>query len=289
MKKSKIILFLFIGIFTLLCTGCTTDNMDGINVVTSSYPLEYLTSRLYEEHSTITKLYPDDANIDTYKVTNKLLKDTSINNLFVYNGLNVEKDIAKGLLNKNKKIKIIDGTYGMIDNGKDASLWLDPSNLLMITQNIKNGLKEYISNSKLEEEIDEQYEELKIDLSSLDAELKLISENSTTKELLIANDSLDFLNKYGFDTYSIEENENLTSKTKNDVRYLIETGTVDYILALENTKDSDFITELKNDYGIEILYLDNLKNIKEEDRKNGITLIEKFNNNLELIKKETYD
>ena len=177
----------------------------------------------------------------------------------------------------------------MVKNDKDSALWLDPSNILMIAQNIKNGLNEYVSNTKLQEEIKENYDALKIKLSSLDAELKLISENSKNNNLIIANDSLSFLNKYGFHTYSIEENDNLNEKRKVDVRYLFESGTADYIIALENTKDTEFIKELKDTYGVEVLYLDNLKNIKEEDRKNEITFIEKFNNNLELVKKETYD
>ena len=62
-------------------------------------------------------------------------------------------------------------TYGY------KGIWLDPSNILMVAQNIKNGLKEYVSNTKLSEEIDTNYENLKIKLSELDAEVKLISEN----------------------------------------------------------------------------------------------------------------
>ena len=288
MRKKLIFLFI-IGFTILLTSGCSTDNMDGIDIVATAYPMEYFATELYQDHANIKKLYPDDSNIDTYKVTKKLLKDTSENNLFIYNGLSDEKDFAKTLLKNNNKIKIIDGTYGMVKTNKDTALWLDPSNILMIAQNIKNGLIEYITSAKLEEEVKTNYDELKIKLSSLDAELKLISENSKNKNLVIANDSLNFLNKYGFATYSIEENDNLNERRKSDVRYLIENGDIDYIIALENTKDTEFLTQLKQDYNIEVLYLDNLKNIKEEDRKNEITFIEKFNNNLELIKKETYE
>lgn len=290
MKKIiKFTTILIVTIFTFLFTGCTTDTMDGITISTSNYTLEYLTSSLYNEHATITKLYPDDVNIYDYKITNKLIKDVSKNNLFIYNGLTDDNDIAKSLLKKNNKIKIIDGTFGMSNTYGYKGIWLDPSNILMVAQNIKNGLKEYVSNTKLSEEIDTNYENLKIKLSELDAEVKLISENSTSKNLIVANDELKFLEKYGFTIYSIANDEAITDKIKYDVKNLIENGQVDYIIALNNTKENKTIKDLKNQYNIEILYLNDLTNINEEDRKNEVDLITMFQDNLDNIKKETYE
>lgn len=288
-KIKKAIPLFIVGICALFTTGCTTDTMDGITISTSSYPIEYLTTSLYNEHSIVTKLYPDDVNINTYKLTNKLLKDTSKNNLFIYNGLGRDKDTATTLLQKNKKIKIIDGTFGMSSISEDGAIWLDPSNILMVAQNIRNGLKEYVSNTKLSEEIDMNYENLKISLSELDAELKLIGENSSNKNIVIANDSLSFLQKYGFKTYSIEENDNLTDKAIYDVEYLFESGQVSYIFVLGNTKDTKTIKSLKEKYNVEILNLNDLRNITEEERKNESNLLTMFSENLDKIKKETYE
>ena len=53
----------------------------------------------------------------------------------------------------NKNLKIINATLTMDYENSQNDLWLSPSNLLMIAQNIKNGLKEYISNYYLEEDI----------------------------------------------------------------------------------------------------------------------------------------
>ena len=289
MKKVKIISIFLILLSTFLITGCTTDTMDGINIETSSYPIEYLTKQLYEEHAVITKLYPDDTNINKYKITNKLLKDTSEKNLFIYNGLGPEKDIANKLLKINHKIKIIDGTYGMTTSYNSESLWIDPSNILMVATNIRKGLKEYVTSKNLSKEIDSNYNKLKINLSQLDAELKLISENSTNKNIIIANDSLKFLEKYGFTTYSIENSNNLSQKDIYTIESLFANNNVSYIFALNNTKDNSIIKNLKEKYNAEVLYIDDLNNIKEEDRKNEVNLINLFNDNLELIKKETYN
>ena len=289
MKKIKLLSLFLIVLSTFLLTGCTTDTMDGINIETSSYPIEYLTKKLYNEHSNITKLYPDDVNINSYKITNKLLKDTSEKHLFIYNGLSKEKDIANKLLKINNKIKIIDCTYGMTTSYGNETIWIDPSNILMVATNIKKGLQEYVTSNSITEEINENYNNLKINLSQLDAELKLISENSTNKDIVIANNSLKFLDKYGFKTYSIEKTNLLTQKDIYDVENLFENKRVNYIFALEKTKDTDIIKQLKEKYNIEVIYINDLNNIKEEDRNNEIDLIKMFNDNLELIKKETYN
>ena len=289
MKKLKLLPIFLIGLSIFLLTGCTTDTMDGINIESSSYPIEYLTKELYSEHATITKLYPDDVNTQTYKITDKLLKDTSEKHLFIYNGLTKEKDIANKLLKINNKIKIIDCTYGMTTSYGTETLWMDPSNMLMVATNIRKGLEEYVTSNNITKEIESNYNDLKIELSQLDAELKVISENSTNKNIVVANDSLKFLNKYGFNTHSLDNSKNLSQKEIYDIEKLFEDKSVTYILAINRTKDNDITKQLKEKYKIEVLYLDDLNNIKEEDRKNQVNLITMFNNNLELIKKETYN
>ena len=55
-------------------------------------------------------------------------------------GKTKDSDIAIEYLNKNKNLKLIDATFGMEYKNGSEELWMDPSNLLMISQNIKNGL-----------------------------------------------------------------------------------------------------------------------------------------------------
>ncbi len=89
----------------------------------------------------------------------------------------------------------------------------------MMSQNIKNGLEEYITNSYLKKEIDDRYKELQVTLSELDAEIKLTAENATYKTIVVSNDTLKFLEKYGFTVYSLDDrNSAPTEKTINDVK-----------------------------------------------------------------------
>ena len=65
MKKLKTLAILLV--FTLLLTGCNLfkmDNMDDITIVTTNYPLEYLTTKLYGEHALVRSMYHDGVNIE---------------------------------------------------------------------------------------------------------------------------------------------------------------------------------------------------------------------------------
>ena len=109
MKKKLLLTFLSI-LSVFLLTGCfDTNHLEGSNITTTVYPVEYLVDRLYGEHSEITSIYPNEVDISKYELTNKQIKEyAKETTLFVYNGLSNEKEIAKTLINENKKIQIND-------------------------------------------------------------------------------------------------------------------------------------------------------------------------------------
>ena len=167
-------LFLVMGLVFLM-SGCDfkLDSMEGIEIYTTNYPTEYITSRLYGEHSKIHSIYPNGINIDNYKLTKKQIQDYSSSDLYVFNGLNEkEKGYVNDMRNKNKRLMIIDTTLYMEYQYGVEELWLDPSNLLMMAQNMKKGFGEYIRSYYLNNAIDKNYEALKIDASNLDAKLR---------------------------------------------------------------------------------------------------------------------
>jgi len=207
--------------------------------------------------------------------------------LFIYLGLSNDKDIALNLLNRNNDILPIDASFGMELKYGIEELWLNPSNLLMISQNIKNGLQEYISSSYLNKEIDEHYEDLKLKLSELDAEIKVTAENSSVKTLIVSNDVFKFLEKYGFEIISLDP-DTVTEKIISDATSLINSGTNKHIFVLENDKDNEHIKNLDQNTIVTTLSFKNISNITDEERNNSYDYIKLMNENLELIKKETY-
>ena len=127
MKRFKLLLLPIIML--LMFTGCDifkVDNMEDIDIITTSYPLEYILTTLYGDHSDISSIYPDGIDTYTYKLNDKALENYSRKDLFVYVSYGRDKDIAVNLLNRNNKLLIIDGSLGMKPDYIDE-LWLNPS------------------------------------------------------------------------------------------------------------------------------------------------------------------
>lgn len=289
MKKAKILLFSLM-IITLLSTGCfKRDNLEGIEIITTVYPLEFVTNNLYGEHSIINSVYPDGIDTKNYTLSNKEINDYSKKKLFIYNRITGDKDIALSFLQKNEKILIIDATYGMEIAYGEEELWLNPSNLLMMTQNIKNGLQEYITNSYLEKEIDNKYEEIKVSLSELDAEFKLTAENATRKTLVVNNDSLKYLEKYGFEIISLDDSTNpISEKVIDDVVAKIKANEVKHLFVLENTNLSEVFQKVVTETGVETFTYRRLDSITDEERNEKENYFTIMNNNIELLRDELY-
>ena len=287
MKKIKYLIIIAVLIIT---TGCfKKDNLEGIKIITSSYPFEYVTSYLYKDHATIASIYPDGVDTSTYTLSKKQISDYSKENLFIYNGLSSDKDITISFLDKNKKMLIIDACYGMEYTYDVSELWLNPSNLLMITQNIKNGLKEYITNSYLEKELDKKYEELQLKLSELDANLKKVSENSSRNTLVVNSDTLKYLEKYGFNVISLDESNNSVSdKDIQNVLNLIKAGDVRHLILLENKENSSAVTKVLEESQIETYTFRKLDSITDSERDELKDYISIMTENIEILKDELY-
>lgn len=286
----KITLLILTTLFIFITTGCIKrDNLEGIDIYTTNYPIEYITNYLYGENSNIMSIYPNGVNIEDYELTKKQIKDFSKGSIFIYNGLSKEKDYVIPLFEYNKDIKIIDASLSMEYTNSVEELWLDPSNFLMLAQNTKNGFNEYITNQYLKKEIDENYNKLKIEISNIDANLRLISESSDNKNIVVSNDIFKFLEKYNFNVISLEENENLTEKIINDVKNMIIDKKISYIFLKENEKINETINKLKNETDVELITLKSISNLSEKDKTDKKDYISLMNENVNLLKNELYD
>ena len=287
MKKFSLLIVLFI----LFCTtGCIKrDSLEDIKIYTTIYPIEYITERLYGSHSNIYSIYPNGVNVNDYELTDKLIKDYSDASLVIFNGIGKEKDYVISMYKNNKDIKIIDSTLSMEYTNSYEEMWLNPLNYLMMIQNIRTGFKQYITNHYLKNEIDENYEKLKLEISSLDAKFKLMAENANDKNIVVSSDLFKFLEKYNLKVYSLEENENLTDKTKEEVKKLINNGQIKYIFVRNDEEINSTIQSIIDETNVEVLYLHTLTNLKEEERKNNDDYISIMNDNLDLLKQEVYE
>jgi len=285
--KKKIILITMITILSLFfTTGCLeNDNLEGSNITTTVYPIEYLVTRLYDTNN-LESIYPNGTDIDDYELTDKQIKDyANSTNLFIYTGLGNEKEIAKTLINRNKRIQLIDASYSLKYTYGIEELWLNPSNYLMLANTIKTNLQELSSSKYAAEKIENNYSLLEEDLSSLDAEIRSIAKTAEKKNkntIVIAYDSFGFLSKYGFNVVNISNENNITSTIKNRFK----NKTYKYIFVKDKKTVSDSVKDLVDNYGAELVEINTLSTLTDAERTNGdnyLTIMREFINSLSKV------
>ncbi len=286
--KKKLLFLLLILIIPFFVSGCTNDSMDDIEIGVTNYANEYIVRTLYGKHSTITSIYPDGILIDNYKISKKQKNEYAHKDLFVYNGLiEKERKLALELLAINPDLKIIDTAYVLETEYSPEELWLNPSSLLMMSQNVRRSLSEYASSAYLKKDVDDAYDELKIELSELDTEFRLASESTNNKTIIVADSALKYLEKFGLNVICIDDNA--SQKTLSDAENLMDDGSISYVFTFKGEELSENAKTLMSEYSsIKTSELHRLDNITDQERSEKEDYISITKDNLELIKKELY-
>lgn len=283
----KLCVLTLLIIFMTSCVKVKINEFENSNIITTSYPLVFFTNSLYGDHAKVKSIYPNETNPNNLKFKDKQLDNFASNNLYIYLGQDSEQSkIAIELKNKNPNILLIDAGVGINTNSRQELL-LNPSNILMMAKNIKKGLEEYINNTYISKNIEKNLNDLNVKISEIDAELRLTYTNSKYKTLVVTSNSLKFLEKYGFEVVSLDK----LTRTNEDINYfkqLVKKGLVNYIYSLENIEDDDVITNLIRTTGVKKLTIRSLDTITDEEEKLNKNYYQIMNENIDLIKKETY-
>lgn len=238
------------------------NTLDNAKIYTTVYPIQYIINYLYGENSTIESIYPSDVNLNDYSLTDKQIESYAKGDLFTYIGLGKEKEIAKQLLNKNKDLLIIDATYGLNYNESIEELWLAPNNFLMLAKNIKNSLNEYLDNSFKSENVNNLYDELYEKVSWVDAELRSVAKTAIENEnntIIIENNTLKFLENYGFDIISLEDISSSGSENAiNDIKSKFKNSKYTKVLKLSGNTNSELLNDLEAKYNASVVELNNI-------------------------------
>ncbi len=287
MKKiiSLIIMFFSIGILS----GCEKDekNMDNINIYTTTYPINFIINKLYEDHAKVYSVYPTGVDVNKYELSKRKLEEYSKSDLFIFNSLDKDRDYAVKMINLNSKLKVIDVATGMKYNYSIEELWLNPNNYLMMAENLKNGLSEYITNPYLVEEIKNKYKDLEYEISKLDANLTEAITNAKYKTIITDDDTLKFLEKYGLKVISLEENKDLSTNKIEEVKNLISEKQIKYIY-ITNSKINNTITKLIETNKIEQISINTMHSTDGNITNSNDNYITIMTNNINELKKELY-
>ena len=273
-----------------LLSGCfKSEDLDNATIYTTVYPIEFVVNELYGYNSTVNSIYPDGINYENYELSNKKIKKYAREDLFVYNGLSNEKSIAASFVNRNSRLKIIDISEGLSVKYANQELWLNPTNYLMIAQNVKSGLNQYINSKIIKENINNNYDKLKVTISEFETTLKLLSQNGKYNTLIVSKDYLKFLKNYGFEVISLEESDELNNDTINRAKNLISNKENSFIFVTdeEDTLYTKTIQEVKAT-GAEIKVLNTMTVLTSDERKNNDNYVSLMKENIELLKEEIF-
>lgn len=280
MKKIKILMVL--ACILLATTACNNKKSDGLKVLTTTYPISFLTEQIYG-NGHILSIYPDGADVNNYNLTSKQEKQYSKNDIFIYNGLSNEQNIAKNLINNNRKLHIIDVAYGLkYENGVEE-LWLSPNYYLMLAKTIKDNLQDFVSSKYAKDELEKKYQELAEKLSIMDAELRTIAKSAKdlNKHTIVASSNMfKYLNSYGFNVITIEEG-NLNTLKNN-----FQNKTYTTLFMKDTEEKTEAITTLEKS-GAKIITIKTMQTLKTEEKENNETYFTIMNEYMENIKNAT--
>ena len=288
MKSLKKILI--ICSFMFLVTGCfKSEELDNAKIYTTIYPIEYLINEIYGYNSEIFSIYPNGVNVNDYELSTKKINKYSKSDLFIYNGLTNEKKIAASFVNRNKNLKIIDVSEGLAIKSSEQELWLNPSNYLMLAQNIKKGLNQYIESNIIKEEVEKNYDKLKEEITKFETELKIMSQNSSNNVIIVSKNYFSFLNNYGFEVISLENTEELNNDVINRAKKLLSEKSNSFIFITEEEENNlpEHVTNILKSGG-EKKVLNTFSILTSEQREQNENYITLMQENLELIKEELY-
>lgn len=267
---------LILAIF--LTTGCslTKDSLEDATIYTTVYPIKYLTEFLYSDYAEVDSIYPNGADVPNYELTKKQLREYAKSDLFIYNGLGNEKNIAKDMININDNLLIIDVSNGLNYTYGIEELWMSPNNYLMLAKNIKDYLIEYLESTTIIDYVESKYDELAEILSLKDADLRAIGKEARengTNTLIVSNDVFKYLENYGFEVISLDE-KTVTESTLNSVRDEFDEGTYDTIIVLDNNY-TDSINSIIEDYEANTIDVSSMASFVEGS-SDYITVMQQF-------------
>ena len=289
MKMKKIFSLIIIILSLNLLTGCNVNekNMENINIYTTTYPINFIINSLYEEHAKVYSVYPTGVDVNKYKLSDRKLEEYSQSDLFIFNSQDKDGDYAVKMINLNSNLKVIDVATGMNYKYAIEELWLNPNNYLMMAENLKKGLAEYINNPYLVEEINEKYKDLEYEISKLDASLTEAITNANYKIIITDNDMFKFLEKYGLKVISLEENKDLSSNKIEEVKNLINNKQIKYIYSTSD-QSNETVNNLIKEYNLELLKINTMHSTDGNITNSNDNYITIMTNNINNLKKELY-
>ncbi|QED49060.1 metal ABC transporter substrate-binding protein [Cytobacillus dafuensis] len=310
----KLLLFLFI--FNLILTGCTTKkespkkNDNKLTVYTTVYPLQYFTERIGGDYVETHSIYPPGADEHTFEPTQKDMIKLADADLFIYIGLGLEGFVEKSKKTlKNEHVKLIsagdnvhldstaaedghheDGEHheddGHNHGGIDPHVWIDPVYAKELAEAVKDALLEEMPEHK--DEFIANYDELIKELDQLNADFEQVANHAKHKEIIVSHSAYGYWEKrYGIKQIGVSGLNTSNEPSQKQLEKIINVAKehdLKYVFFEQNV--SSKLTEIiQKEIGAEPLVLHNLSTLTDNDIKNNADYFSIMKDNLQALEK----
>ena len=319
MKHSLQRIFIFLIIISLVLVGCTKDpatveirekvegKADVIKVFVSFYPYYDFAQKVGGDNVQISTIVPAGTEPHSFEPSPKTIAKLEKADIFIYNGLDMEPWLDKVLtLLEGKDIKLIDASktveviyYDEEDHtghnheeedhnhGQyDPHIWVDPINVINISQAIKEAFIDIDSANK--DVYESNYSSFKGDLEELDNAFIEGLKDAEERKIIVSHSAFGYLAK----RYNIEEiaiagispNAEPNPKRLAELTEIARRNKINYVFfeALANVKTAEILAD---EAGLDILTLYNVEGLTDDQRNNGDDYISIMYDNLDTLKK----
>lgn len=305
MKKIITILLIIISL-TLVGCGNTKKNTK-YNIVVTNFPsYDFVRSIIKDvDDISVEMLLKPGSETHDFEPTPKDIIDIKNSNIFIYTGGesdswidDILNDIDKDKTNIIKLMdivnlyeeEIVDGMESDEDEEEieyDEHVWTSPVNAIKIIENIKEIIKKIDVNNadKYEENATNYINEI----SKIDNKIRDIVNNSKRKELVFGDrfPLRYFIEEYGLSYRAAfpgcaHETEASAKTIAYLINYVKENNIpVVFHIELSNGKIAE---TLSNETNAKVLEFHTAHNISKKDFDNGLTYVDIFNKNIEVLK-----
>ena len=160
----------------------------------------------------------------------------------------------------------------------------------MITKNVRDSLKTYVSSKYTKQQINNNYKKLQETISIMDADLRNIANNAKVNQknnIVTSNDTLKFLTNYGFNVISLKDEEAGKNNNINTLKSNFKNGKYTTIFMLSTDEETELIKNLKDNYNAKIVVVEGMTSLSEEDIKQGNDYIMIMNQFIDNIRTAT--
>lgn len=265
-----------------------------ITVVTSFYPLYFITSQLGGTSVEVINLTPAGSEPHDYDLTTGDIFKIKNSQLLVLNGggMEVWRASLENSLGENNRTKIISMdaliNQKIEENGTDKSdphIWLDPNLAIQIAERIVENLK--IIDSKNREYYQSNFNILKTELLALDVDFKKGLSDCKKRDILTSHDAFSYLAKaYNLNQISIaglSPEEEPSIKKLTEIAQIAKDKNMEYIF-FESLMSSKLPQTIADEIGAKVLVLNPIGSLTKDEIAQGENYFTKMRENLKNLK-----